>query len=210
MGGTIGLDGSGFLLFENPEPTLNLACGIWGPDDRIACESWSDADPSVAGIRTVLAADGSGPQQLTTGRDIPCDYSPDGSQLAFVRESTDGNGSTLMVVSSEGGEPEALLEDVAESGLPCDWAPDGSSILTATTDGELQLVTTEGDSAPFIGDGLDGYIYNGIWSSDGSRILLTMGFVGEQGDVYTIAADGSDLRRVTSSELLEEGIVWLP
>jgi Tol biopolymer transport system component len=115
-----------------------------------------------------------------------------------------------MVVASEGGEPEALLEDLAESGLPCDWAPDGSSILTATTDGELQVVTTEGDFATFIGDGLDGYIFNGVWSSDGSRILLTMAFEREQGDVYTIAADGSDLRQITNSELLEEGLTWLP
>ena len=99
-----------------------------------------------------------------------------------------------MVVASEGGEPEALLEDLAVAGLPCDWAPDGSSILTATNDGKLQFVTTEGDSATFVGDGLDGYIYNGLWSSDGLRILLTMGFEGEQADVYTIAADGSDLQ----------------
>jgi WD40 repeat protein len=210
VGGTISVDGSGFLLFENPEPSLNLACGIWGPHDRMACEAWNDADPSLAGIRTVLASDGSEPQQLTTGSDIPCDYSPDGSKLAFVRENPDGNGSTLMVVASEGGEPAALLEDVAEAGLPCDWAPDGSSILTATTDGKLQLVTTEGDSAAFIGDGLDGYIFNGVWSSDGSRILVTMAFVGEQDDVYTIAADGSDLQRITDSELLEEGLTWLP
>ena len=210
VGGTIGLDGGGFLLFDNPEPSVNLACGVWAPDDRMACEAWNDDDPSLDGIRTVLASDGSDPQQLTTGRDVPCDYSPDGSQLAFVRQSPDGNGSTLMVVASEGGAPEPLLEGVAESGLPCDWAPDGSSILTATTDGELQVVTTEGDSAAFIGDGLDGFIFNGIWSSDGSHILLTMALEGEQGDVYTIAADGSDLQRITNSELLDEGITWLP
>ena len=59
VGGTMGVDGSGFRLFENPEPSLNLACGHWAPDDRMACEAWSDADSSLAGIRTVLASDGS-------------------------------------------------------------------------------------------------------------------------------------------------------
>jgi WD40 repeat protein len=210
VGGTIGLDGTGFRLFRNPKPSLNLACGIWGPHDRMACEAWSDADPSLNGIRTVLASDGRDPQRLTTGRDVPCDYSPDGSQLAFVRESPHGDGSMLMVMAADGGVPEALLENVATSGLPCDWAPDGSSILTATTDGKLHVVTTKGDSATFVGDGLDGYISNGVWSSDGARVLLTMAPQGEQGDVYTIAADGSDLRRITHSELLEEGIIWLP
>jgi Tol biopolymer transport system component len=115
-----------------------------------------------------------------------------------------------MVVASEGGKPKALLEDVAASGLPCDWAPDGSSILTATTDGKLRVVTTDGESAAFVGDGLDGFISNGLWSPDGSRILLTMALKGEQGDVYTIASDGSDLQRITHSELLEEGLTWLP
>ena len=159
VGGTIAVDGSGFQLFENPDPSLNLACGIWAPDDRMACEAWNDAEPSVAGIRTVLAADGSDPQRLTTGRDAPCDYSPDGSQLAFVRQSPEGDAGTLMVLPSEGGEPVALLENVAGSGLPCDWSPDGSSILTATVDGKLQLVTTDGDSATFIAEGLDCLLY---------------------------------------------------
>jgi hypothetical protein len=33
---------------------------------------------------------------------------------------------------------------------------------------------------------------------------------GEQFDVYTAAADGSDLTRITDSELLEEAWTWLP
>ncbi|MEO6350087.1 MAG: hypothetical protein ABIP53_05500 [Candidatus Limnocylindrales bacterium] len=202
--GTMGLDGIGWHLFENPDPSLNLACGVWAPDERMACEGWSDSDSSLDGIYTALASDGSDPQRLTTGRDAPCDYSPDGSQLAFVR------GDKLMVVASGGGEPEVLQEAVGTSGLPCDWSPDGDTILTASTDGKLQVVTREGDSAPFIGDGLRGYISNGAWSSDGSRILLTMALPGEQGDVYTIAADGSDLRQITHSPLLEEAIAWLP
>jgi Tol biopolymer transport system component len=210
VGGTIGVDGTGFLLFEDPEPTLNLACGIWAPDDRMACEGWNDDDPTVDGIYTVLASDGSDPQRLTTGRDSPCDYSPDGSQFAFVRGISDTDGGTLMIMDSEGGEPVALLEPVAASGLPCDWSDDGSSILTATTDGKLQLVTTAGDSTTFTGDGLDGFITNGAWSPDGSHILLTMALEGEQGDVYTIAADGSDLQQITHSELLDEGLTWLP
>jgi hypothetical protein len=205
VGGTIGVDGSGWHLFDNPDPNINLACGIWAPNDRLACEGWNDSDPSLAGIYTVRASDGSDPQRLTTGGDIPCDYSPDGSQLAFVR------GKTLMVVASEGGEPEALLENLAESGVPCDWSPDGSSILTTTTGGgKLQMVTTEGQSTPFVGDGLDGQITNALWSPDGARILLTMALEGQRGDVYTISADGSDIQQITDSGLLEEAVSWLP
>lgn len=204
VSGTIELADETVAMFETPEPDVNLACGIWAPNGRLACEGWSDTDPSVAGISTVLASDGSDPVRLTTGRDVPCDYSPDGSQLAFVRDGT------LMVMAAEGGEPDELLDDLAEAGLPCDWAPDGTSILTATTDGQLQLVTMDGDATAFVGDGLDGHVFNGVWSADGSRILLTMALPGEQGDVYTIATDGSDLQQITHSALLEEGINWLP
>lgn len=33
---------------------------------------------------------------------------------------------------------------------------------------------------------------------------------GDQFDVYTVAADGTDLQQITNSELLEEGAIWLP
>jgi len=52
-------------------------------------------------------------------------FSPDGSQIAFVR------GSSLMVMPAEGGESRRLTQESARIfGSPA-WAPDGQSILLA-------------------------------------------------------------------------------
>jgi Tol biopolymer transport system component len=210
VGGSVGVDGTGFRLLPNAEPRQNLACGVWASDQRIACEGWDDSDASRAGIYTVRASDGGDPQRLTHARDVPCDYSPDGTQLAFVRTGADDAVGTLMVMDARGRDARPLLEDVALAGIACDWSRDGRSILTGSSDGTLMLVTPDGASTPLVGGRVDGYASGGVWSSDGSRILFSMTLEGEQFDVYTTAADGTDLTRITDSELLEEASTWLP
>ena len=210
VGGTVDVDGSAFRLFAHPDPSLNLACGVWASPRRLACEGWDDSDPSRAGIYTVRASDGGDPRRLTQDRDVPCDYSPDGSQLAFVRTAANPQFGTLMVMDAEGGDADPLLDDVALSGIACDWSPDGRSILAATGDGMMVTVTPSSESSPLIGDGIHGFALGGTWSLDGSHILFSMTFEGDQWDVYVAAADGSNLTRITDSELIEEGSIWLP
>jgi WD40 repeat protein len=210
VGGTVGVDGSGFRLFAAPDPTLHLACGVWAPQGRMACEGWDDSDPSRAGIYTVRASDGGDPQRLTRHRDVPCEYSPDGTQLAFVRTGANDAVGTLMLMDADGGRRRAVLTDVALSGIPCDWSPDGHSILVASGSGALIVVTPDGDDSPIEGDGLKGHSLGAVWSLDGSHILFSMRLEGDQFDVYMAAADGSDLTRITDSDLLEEATNWLP
>ncbi len=210
VSGTVRVDGSGLRLFASADPTLNLACGVWAPAARMACEAWDDRAPSRDGIYTVRASDGGDPQRLTGARDVPCDYSPDGSQLAFVRSGADGTTGTLMVMDVGRGTTHPVLADVAIAGTSCDWAPDGRSILTGSSDGKLMIVTPTGGSAPFVGDGIDGFASGGRWSLDGSHVLFSMSLTGQQFDVYTAAADGSDLTRITDSKRLEEALSWLP
>ena len=209
VGGTIGVDGRGLRLFEAQDQTLNLACGVWAPHERMACEGWDDTDASRSGIYTVRASDGGHPERLTRRRDIPCDYSPDGTQLAFVRAEADGASGTLMVMDADGDGALPLLSGVTLAGIACDWSPDGRSIITGS-DGTLMVVTPDGVVSPFAGDGIDGYASGAVWSLDGSRVLFSMTLEGEQFDVYTAAADASDLRRITDSPLLEEAMTWLP
>ena len=114
-----------------------------------------------------------------------------------------------MVMDAQGGEPRSLLADVVLTGIPCDWSPDGGSILTASG-GALRFVRLDGTSSPLVGDGIDGYAMGGLWSPDGSHVLFSMAFEGQRSDVYTAAADGSDLTRVVGSDLLEESAYWLP
>jgi hypothetical protein len=209
VGGTVNVDGSGFRLFETAEPSLNLVCGVWGPERRLTCEGWDDADASRAGIYTVRASDGSDPRRLTRHRDVPCEYSPDGTQLAFIRTGADDTRGTLMIMDEAGGKARSLLPDVVLTGIPCDWSPDGSSILTSSG-GTLTVVTPDGERSPIVGDGIDGFAMGGLWSPDGSHLLFSMSLEGDQFDVYTAAADGSDLNPVVDSGLLEESAYWLP
>ena len=110
----------------------------------------------------------------------------------------------------KGGDADLLLDDVALSGIACDWSPDGRSILVATGEGAMVTVTPSSESSPLVGDGIDGIALGGTWSLDGSHILFSMTFEGDQWDVYVAAADGSNLTRITDSELIEEGSIWLP
>ena len=209
VGGTVGVDGTGYRLFANADPSLHLVCGVWAPAERLACEGWDDSDPSRAGIYTVRASDGGDARRLTRHRDIPCEYSPDGTELAFIRTGdVDGRG-TLMVMDATGGNTRSLLTDVVLTGIPCDWSPDGSSILTAS-DGELRFVTLDGESSPLVGDGIDGYAMGGLWSPDGSHVLFSMALEDQRFDVYIAAADGSDLTQIAGTGLLEESAYWLP
>ena len=209
VGGTVGVDGSDYRLFATTDPSLNLVCGVWAPEGRLACEGWDDSDPSRAGIYTVRASDGTDPQRLTRQRDIPCEYSPDGTQLAFVRTVTDDGRGTLMVMDAAGGTARPLLDDVVLTGIPCDWSPDGSSIL-ASSAGALHFVTLDGETSRLVGDGIGGFAMGGLWSPDGSHVLFSMSLADQQFDVYTAAADGSALTRIADSELLEESAYWLP
>jgi Tol biopolymer transport system component len=208
VGGTIGVDGSGLSLFEPAGPSLNLACGVWTPDGGLACEGWDDRT-GRNGLYTV-AADGSDPRRLTRERDVPCDYAPDGSRLAFVRTDRLGTVGTLMVMDADGGNVRSLVGSVPLSGLPCDWSPDGRWILVGRSYGTLRLVSPDGSSEVLDGEGIDGFVPGGTWSPDGSRILFTMAVAPDASDVYTVAADGSDVVRVTDGDAYYEGGLWLP
>lgn len=209
VGGTIGVDGTDLSQFPAVRRHLNLACGIWAPAGGLACEGWDDRSSIRSGI-FLVDADGTHPRRLTSARDTPCDYAPDGSRLAFVRIDRMHDVGTLMVMDADGGAARSLIGGVALSGVPCDWSPDGRSILVGTSAGRLRTVALDGSSELIDGDGIDGFASGPTWSADGSRILFTMALEAYENDVYTVAADGSDLVQVTSGEPFDEGWLWLP
>ena len=91
------------------DPDLNLGCGDVSPDGtRIVLEGLQHEDTGRNGIYTVRASDGGGLVRLTSGFDGPPSYSPDGSQVVFMRTrpgiQPDGAGA-LFVVDADGGRP---------------------------------------------------------------------------------------------------------
>jgi TolB protein len=92
----------------------------------------------------------------------------DGSRLAYV---TDG---TLMVVSTDGGDPQQAYAGTASADQAPAWSPDGGKLLIDAADpGVLDLAT--GLLTP-LSSGLDGQHFR--WSGDGSTLVYATGECG--------------------------------
>jgi Tol biopolymer transport system component len=206
----IAVDGTVQRIFKIPDPTLNVSCTIWARDDnRLACESWDDANPSRNGIYTVRASDGGDLQRLTTPpagmHDLPGDFSPTG-QFVFKRHSGDEGPGPLMLVEAGGGEPKLLYDGQMED--PGRFSPDGQSVLTSTS-GRLLVINLDGKVMHEISIDAKYYLFGPAWSPDGSRIAFSMDMVsGPFADIFTSLPDGTDLDQVTKTPDNEIGIDW--
>jgi TolB protein len=195
VGAVINADGSGYRPFAPPKGTLNRPCALWSPDGkRLACEGFDDNNPALQGIYTVDATSGGDARRLTDHHDIPCGYSPDGTQLLFLRDNpADETRNQLMVVSAQpGGTPRLIRKDVD---LSCDWSPDGKQLLTEA-DGKLLLLDLRG-AATVIPIPLR-KASRGSFSPDGKHLVFS-GTATAKEDIYTANIDGSELRQITST-----------
>ena len=206
-------DGSDYVQLDIPDPTLNLGCVAWSPDDtRVACEGWDDADPSRNGIYTIRTSDGQDLVRVTTApdglHDLPGDFSPDGQQIYFNRIDPDGEGRGALMVVRPDGSDEHQLTDLFVGGARL--SPDGTTLLT-DDDSQLVLVTVaSGDShAIQLETESTVYPFSAAWSPDGSRIVFSLGISNRGWDLYTARADGSDLVQITDSpDVKEEFADW--
>ncbi len=207
-------DGSHISAFT-PPGTLNVGCPAWDPDGRtLLCEVWDDAHPAhLPGLFT-MASDGSNLTRLTTntlgGHDIPADYSPDGRHVLFLREDPDHGRHTLalFIANADGTDAHRISPYLNDSACcQARWSLDGTRILFASQ-GRLRTVTPEGTSLKTIKfDTGAQFFFEAApsWSPDGTHIAFVM-FTSTTGefDLYTVAADGSDLTQLTETHR-EEG-----
>ena len=186
-------------VLDIPDESLNAPCVVWSPDDsRLACEAWDDSDPARRGIYTVRSSDGGDLQRLTIApegmADYPGDYSPDGTQLVFLRAVEEAGGA-LMLVDVAGGEPRTLSTSVFEDEGRI--SPDGLAVLTSVG-GRIITLDLAGAVLQEFGD-LDRYLFGPVWSPDGSRIAFSGTTGGSIADIFTSLPDGTDRQQVTST-----------
>ena len=209
-------DGSDVTVFPIPGSSMNMPCAQWSPDaEKLLCEGWDDAHPAtLPGLFTVDASDGSHITRLTTntlgGHDIPGDFSPDGSRIVFLREDP-GHGRhtlALFVANADGSDPHRISGWKNDSACcQASWSPDGTRILFAFQ-GRLRTVRPDGTSIKTVKVDSGAQFYflsNPTWSPDGTHIAFVMwtSNLGEF-DLFTVAADGSDLQQLTDTHR-EEG-----
>ena len=206
--GLVDPDGSHYVQFDSPDPTLDLGCIAWSPDaSRLACEGWDDTDLTRNGIYTVRAADGGGLVRLTSCpngcHDIPTDYSPDGHQIVFTRQKLpDEADVTQMIVNVDGSDAHAITDRKLGRGR---WSPDGEAILT-DANGSLLLVPIDGAEIRTIKieSGATLNPTGAAWSPDGEWIVFS-GHTGTGFDLYIMHTDGTSLHRVADTPNIWEG-----
>lgn len=161
---------------------------------------------------SIMAADGSNRRRVfqdKTGAAYSPSWSPDGHWLAFgfggFLGSRAGRTGKIMMVRADGSGAQDLTPDMPNAGFPS-WSRDGKRIvyrvwgaeqglrILNVDDRSINVLTTEYDNVPF-------------WSPTDDRILFTRRHHGDF-DIFTIGADGSGLRQVTTSPGNDAHAVW--
>ena len=212
---TVNADGSNFVEYRNPDPTLTLECTAWSADSkRLACEGFDPKKGSRSGIYTVDAATGQDLRRLTSSpdgvREIPGSYSPDGSQIVYVRATyTVLSLGQLWVANADGSNPHKISDTLV--GYRVAWSPDGGTIAADDAKGHLILFDLHhlGEQPVQIS------IPNAQasvprWSPDGTRLVFLLDRGPAGSDIYTVAIDGSELTRVTTNAVNDGAPDWGP
>jgi Tol biopolymer transport system component len=162
----------------------------WSADGRTL------AFTSAGDVYSVAAAGGRVRRLTRDGSNSAPVFAPRGGRLAFV------HAGTLVTTRPDGTGRSVLAARV----LGADWAPDGRRLVAVRRLGahaELWVLDATGRGARRLTIGADDLAAR--WSPDGTRIAFV-----RAGDVWTIALDGSGLRRVTAAGNVGAALAWQP
>lgn len=180
----------------------------WSPDGRLLYESNEGGRYAI----WVVGLDGSAPKRF-----LPVDFehqqsvlSPDGKRVAFVA-NVGATGNDIFVVNVDGSGRQNLTNAVGSQYLPR-WSTDGTTVLyvsdvTGTRQRDLLATvvqsgrTTNLTNTPDVGE------TSSSWAP-GPRIAFAIR-QGDESNVFTMNADGSDRRQITHG--LQAGTpTWTP
>jgi eukaryotic-like serine/threonine-protein kinase len=153
---------------------------------------------------------------IRDGVDGPDSYSPDGTQLAFLRVGPDNSTIDVLIAKAD-GSGEKVLASVPSPGAyfgPA-WSPTGKTIA----------LTTWGDTkglrgvlwAISVGDGTVREIYSTLdmigfprWLPDGNAVLVAIGdrFQAFRGQLWSISFPKGESRRLTN-DLMDYNLYYL-
>lgn len=141
--------------------------------------------------------------------------SPDGSRIAFVVADYGQFTGDIWVVNRNGTGLTRLTTAPEMDDQPA-WSPDGQRIVFRSyrtgRSGDIWVMQANGSGAVNLTpDPLPGVTdeRHPAWSPNGERIAFSSDAAGNY-DLWTMAADGSDRRQLTSSEDFDAEPAWSP
>jgi Tol biopolymer transport system component len=196
-------DGTDFHTLPLLTPGLGHICTVWSPDGKYcAAQGGDDQNPSLDGVYRINVNNGSA-VRLTSGFDIPGDYSPDGSQIVFGRYTADdAQGLALYIVNANGTGLHKLISENFQPTNDGSWSPQGNQIVfsqhaTIGAPGSIWVINSDGAGLHQINVrglncGKSVGCHEPQWSPDGTKII----FATSSGFVYTMNADGTGLEKI--------------
>jgi Tol biopolymer transport system component len=168
---------------------------------------WSPDGKRLTFVRDrpdVVIADLDGGRQRVFARSWDPEWSPDGTQIAFIRGRA--TGGELIVGQRDG---TGLTVVASSSKLPLQdpqWSPDGTKIAFYDAEGinVVDVLTRFRRLIAPVGDG-ESAPSNREWAPDG-RVLAIV----REGEIYVVAADGSQSKRLTDAPELDDVPGWSP
>jgi TolB protein len=192
-----------------PGPETLDPTPVGGGSGRIVFRSDRDGDYDLY----LMDADGSDVVQLT---DDPFDevvpvWSPDGSRIAYYSDK-DGD-LDIYVMAADGSNITQLTNNNVDDFDPF-WSGDGSALAFVSELGDgVDIYTIDPDQpgAPTRLSSTSAFERFPDWSPDGSRIVFNMDQEdAEYDDIYSMAADGSDVTQLTNHPFEDHTADWSP
>jgi eukaryotic-like serine/threonine-protein kinase len=129
-----------------------------------------------------MASLGGAPQHILDDIDSPITFSPDGGQLAFVRDSSTDSSSKLMIAAADGSGQRILTTLTGFNSFSLNgpaWSPDGERIAAGAIEGEannyhwhIHLIDTKTGTIKHLGDDIWVNPRQLAWLPDGSGLVF--------------------------------------
>ena len=192
-------DGSGVHALTD-DAQIDYASAEWSPDGgRILVNTYGAEGEGY--VLFVMNADGSGLREIYRG---PCgspQWSPVGDAVLFQ------TGQKLLLLNVDTGSRRIVIDRLTQD-VAFRWSPDGTRFVYALPvspdEGEeLRVVDIASGADEAVAHGLEWRNPQPAWSPDGTRIAFV-----RDGDIWTVAMDGTDERWLTNTPQHEGLPVW--
>ena len=177
----------------------------WAPGRQIAFSSVIDNNQDIH----VMKSDGSNVRRLTKDPSVDTSpaWSPDGAQIAFVREDSDGN-QDIWLMNADGTKPHRLTTDAGRDVSPT-WSPDGQEIAFVTSrEGgtNIWLMEIDGSSQRALTD--SGRDIEPSWGKNG---LIAFARGRENHDIFAVTSAGTNSENLTKGRPSDDRApAWSP